>query len=102
MKVSVKFVTVWRRNLGYPVLTDFLPFSKHSIQHRARVEIAFFYPLNDWKVVFPPPQNRQKLVVSPFGKVRLRHLHCAAAQRAIYLDLGEINMLTLFIILIYT
>lgn len=94
MKVSLKFVTVWRRDLGYPVLTDFLPFSKDSIQHRAQVEIAFFYPLNDWKVVLFP-QNRQKLVVVSLGS------QTPAAQKAVYFDLGETNMLTLFIILIY-
>lgn len=92
MKVSVKFVTVWRRDLRYPVLTDFLPFSKHSIQHRAQVaEIAFFHPLNDWKVLFFFfLQNREKLVVSSLRTVKPPHPRCCApVQRAVYLHPGE-------------
>lgn len=90
IKVSGKFVTVWRRDLRYPVLTDFLPFSKHFIQHGAQVaEIAFSYPLNDCKVVFFFLQNREKLVVSSLRKVKPLHPRCALVQRAVYLNLGE-------------
>lgn len=90
MKVSVKFVTVWRRDLRYPVLTDFLPFSKHSIQHRAQVaEIAFFHPLNDWKVFFFPSKQREIGGFIPTYSQTSTPAPLCSDQRAVYLHLGE-------------
>lgn len=90
MKVSVKFVTVWRRDLRYPVLTDFLPFSKHSIQHRAQVaEIAFFHPLNDWKVLFFSFKTERNWWFHPYVQSNLRTRATVLRYKGLFVFIQE-------------
>lgn len=45
LKMEAEFVTVSRRDLGYPVLTDYLPFQISLSQRWSQVaEIAFLSP----------------------------------------------------------
>ena len=58
MKVSVKFVTVSRRDLRYPVLTDYLPFFKSAWPTLGPgCWNCFFIPRNAWKVLSQPGKS---------------------------------------------
>lgn len=108
MKVSVKFVTVWRRDLSYPGLTDCLPFSNQSPQRRDHVaEIAFLSPkCLEGFFFFSKPGKRGGFVracleIKPLpshrGETDARQ-HKGLLEVALHLDQREANMHTLFIL----
>lgn len=94
-----KWKSQW--NSRYSVLTDFLPVSKHSIQHGAQV----FYPLNDWifkfyLFIFYFFTSKQR-EISGF-EVKPLHPCCVLVQRAVYLNLGETISVENYIYCLYS